>query len=249
MTASNSVHDGRPATLRRTPLWVGATLFLLAYLAVSPAQSALSDRSAPLPDDPASELLAYVRANAEAVFAVAALQVVSILGLAVFLRAVLPVLRSANATAADRLRTAGLLSVAAMLVSSALMCVTALVASSSSEDTVAGLRMASFYAGGVANVALLGIFVFGTARVLAQSGAVGAVAGLLLRQRLPTDRQGAVDGLDRRRGSRPDPPVPVGPGCGFRHSAHRTPVNAGPRRPARFASAGSGTSSRSWPSW
>jgi hypothetical protein len=159
--------------LRRTPLWLGATVFLLAYLAVSPVQGALSDRAAPLPDDPAVELLEYVRANPEAVFAVAVLQALSVLGFLVFLRAVLPALQAAGEATAGRLQAAGLVSVAAMLASSALGCMVAGVASSSSADTVADLRMASFYAGGVANVATLGLFVFGAARVLAHSGAVG----------------------------------------------------------------------------
>jgi hypothetical protein len=148
-------------------------VFLVAYLAVSPVQSALSDRAAPLPDDPAGELLAYVRANPEATIAVAALQALSVLGFLVFLRAVLPALRAANPTVAQRLGAAGVVSVAAMLVSSALAFVVASVAPSASADSVADLRMASFYAGGVANVATLGLFVYGAARVLARSGEIG----------------------------------------------------------------------------
>jgi hypothetical protein len=52
------------------------------------------------------------------------------------------------------------------VVSSALSGTLAVLASTASATTVEVLRQANFYAGGVANVVLLGLFVFGSALVL-----------------------------------------------------------------------------------
>jgi uncharacterized membrane protein len=60
-----------------------------------------------------------------------------------------------------------------MVVSSALSGTLAVLASSADETTVAVLRQASFYAGGVANVVLLGVFVFGSALVLGRERLFG----------------------------------------------------------------------------
>lgn len=166
---------GSAAAVRRAPLWLGATIFLLAYVAVSPVQGALSDRAAPLPDDPAAELAAYAGANPGAILAGAALQVLSVLGFMLFVQTVLPVLRATSPTTARRLQVVGLLSVAAMLLSSTLAAVTAAIAAPDAAETVATLRAAGFYAGGVANVALLGAFVFGAARLLARVEDIGGV--------------------------------------------------------------------------
>jgi hypothetical protein len=150
---------------------IGAAVFLVAYLAVSFAGSALSDRSLPLPDAPAADVAAYYSANPAAAVVVALLQAVSVLGFAVFTRAVVRTSVS-SPSAARRLTGASVVSVLAMLVSCALTVVLAIVAASASLDTVQVLRLGSFYAGGVANVVTLGIFVFAAAKALA--GRVGA---------------------------------------------------------------------------
>jgi hypothetical protein len=151
----------------------GAAVFLVAFLAVSFAGSALGDRSLPLPDAPAADVAAYYSANPAAAIVVAVLQAVSVLGFAVFARAVSR--RPAMAVA--------VVSVLAMLVSSALTVILTIVAGSASLDTVQALRLGSFYAGGVVNVVTLGVFVFAVAKASGFLGApsrwFGYVAGSL----------------------------------------------------------------------
>lgn len=143
---------------------VGAVGFLGVYLAVSPISDALADRPLPLPDASAADTLAYVAANPAAVTASAVLQIVSVACFALFVASVAPLLRAGRNGA--RLPLVAWCSVAAMVVSSVLVGTAAAVASSGSVDTVAALREASFYAGGVANVGTLGAFVVGAALVL-----------------------------------------------------------------------------------
>ncbi|MEV7039640.1 hypothetical protein [Amycolatopsis sp. NPDC051061] len=137
----------------------GAAVFLLAYLTVTFAGTALGDRSLPLPDASAADVAAYYSASPAAALVVAGLQVLSVLGFAVFARSVSR--RPAMVVAA--------VSVLAMLVSSALTVVLTIVAGSASLETVQALRLGSFYAGGVVNVVTLGVFV-----VIAAKGLAGA---------------------------------------------------------------------------
>lgn len=169
---------------RPTPAVAGPIGFLGAYLLASPVSDALADRPLPLPFAPVAETVAYFAANATAVVASAALQVVSVACFAVFVGAVAPVLRTGRRGAG--LPTVGWLSVAAMVVSSVLACAAALVARSGSAGTVDVLRQASFFAGGVANVVTLGVFVFGAAAILGRevlpgraTWGFGVVAGAL----------------------------------------------------------------------
>jgi hypothetical protein len=137
--------------------------FLVAYLAVSPVSGAFADRDLPLPGSPASQVAEFYSANPTAVAITAVLQVVSVACFAVFVAALAPALRAAGAA---WLPPVGYVSTAAMVVSSALAGVLAAVAPSAGDTTVTVLRQANFYAGGVVNVVLLGLFVFGTALVL-----------------------------------------------------------------------------------
>jgi hypothetical protein len=137
--------------------------FLIAYLAVGPVSGALADRDLPLPGSPAAQVVEYYVANPAAVAATALLQVVSVACFAVFVAGLAPALRAAGA---GRLPPVGYLSTAAMVVSSALSGTLAVLAPTASDATVEVLRQANFYAGGVANVVLLGVFVFGSALVL-----------------------------------------------------------------------------------
>lgn len=151
----------------------GGAVFLLAYLAVSPVAGALQDGPAPLPTAPVGETVAYLAANPGATIATSVLQAVSVLGFGVFLIAVLPALRSLDPAAARRLGSVGWLSVAAMLASCVIGVTALAMVDSVPAETVGALRMANFYTGGVANVATLGLFVFGASRVLGRALAVG----------------------------------------------------------------------------
>ena len=144
--------------------------FLAAYLAVGPVSGAFTDRPLPLPGAPASEVAAFYAANPTAVAITAGLQVVSVACFAVFVAGLAPALRAAGA---GWLPPVGYLSTAAMVVSSALSGILAVLVSSVGETTVTVLRQASFYAGGVANVVLLGVFVFGSALVLGRERLFG----------------------------------------------------------------------------
>jgi hypothetical protein len=137
--------------------------FLVAYLAVGPVSGAFTDRDLPLPGSPASQVAEFYAANPAAVAITAVLQIVSVACFAVFVSGLAPALRAADAA---WLSTVGYVSTAAMVVSSALSGTLALLASTSGDTTVTVLRQASFYAGGVVNVVLLGLFVFGSALVL-----------------------------------------------------------------------------------
>lgn len=144
--------------------------FLAAYLAVSPVSGAFVDRPLPLPGSPASEAAAFYAANPVAVSITAGLQLFSVACFAVFVAGLAPALRAVGAAWLPRV---GYLSVAAMTVSSALSVTLAMIAATAGDTTVTVLRQASFYAGGVANVVLLGVFVFGTAVVLGRERLFG----------------------------------------------------------------------------
>ncbi len=144
--------------------------FLAAYLAVGPVSGAFADRPLPMPGSSAAETAAFYAANPAAVGLTAGLQVVSVACFAVFVAGLAPALR---AVGARWLPPVGYLSVAAMVVSSALSGTLAVLAASASDATVTVLRQASFYAGGVANVVLLGVFAFGSALVLGRERLFG----------------------------------------------------------------------------
>ena len=144
--------------------------FLGAYLAVSPVAGALTDRPLPLPGSPAAEVAAFYAANPVAVGITAGLQTLSVACFAVFVAALAPALRAAGAA---WLPGVGYLSTAAMVVSSALSVTLAIIASAADDMTVEILRQASFYAGGVVNVVLIGVFVLGAAVVLGRDGLFG----------------------------------------------------------------------------
>ena len=145
--------------------------FLGAYLAASPVSSAVADRPLPMPNSPAAEVAAYYAANPLAVGLTASLQVVSVACFAVFVGFLAPALRAVGAAWLPRV---GYLSVAAMVVSSALSATLAMVVTSASDAVVQALRQANFYAGGVVNVVTLGVFVVGAALLLGRERLFGA---------------------------------------------------------------------------
>lgn len=145
--------------------------FLGAYLAATPVSSAVADRPLPMPGAPAAEVAAYYAANPLAVGLTASLQVVSVACFAVFVAFLAPALRAVGAAWLPRV---GYLSVAAMVVSSALSATLAMVVTSASDAVVLALRQANFYAGGVVNVVTLGVFVVGAALLLGRERLFGA---------------------------------------------------------------------------
>jgi hypothetical protein len=145
--------------------------FLGAYLAASPVSSAVADRPLPMPNSPAAEVAAYYAANPLAVGLTASLQVVSVVCFAVFVGFLAPALRAVGAAWLPRV---GYLSVAAMVVSSALSATLAMVVTSAGDAVVLALRQANFYAGGVVNVVTLGVFVVGAALLLGRERLFGA---------------------------------------------------------------------------
>lgn len=171
--------SSQPAAVhvRRDPrgsrLLSGAAVFLLAYLAVSPVSGALADRGLPLPGAAAEVVAAYYAANPAAAFAGAGLQALSVAGLALFVTAIRPLLRTDSPAVARSLHLLGWVAVAAMVVSSAITCLLAVIAGSVSPQTVETLRMAGFYSGGVVHVVALGGFVLGTAIALGRIGVAG----------------------------------------------------------------------------
>lgn len=151
----------------------GAAVFLVAYLAVSPVAGMFATGDIPLPTDPGERIKAFLVANPLAAISGAILQAVSVLGFAAFARVVVPV-------AGNRaLGVVAGISVAAMLTSSAITIVSALFAADLSADALSVLRLASFYAGGVLNVATLGFVAFVASRQLLRIRAVGRATAIL----------------------------------------------------------------------
>lgn len=145
----------------------GAAIYLVAFLAVSPVAGMFATGDMPLPTDPGEQIKAYLVASPLAAISGAILQAVSVLGFAVFARVVVPV------TGNRALGVVAGISVAGMLTSSAITIASALFAADLSAETHSVLRLASFYAGGVLNVATLGFVAFAASRQLLRIGAVG----------------------------------------------------------------------------
>ncbi|GIF77428.1 hypothetical protein [Asanoa siamensis] len=164
-------------------LIVPAAAFLLLYLSVDFVSPNVASSPAPRPNAPAAEVRAWLVENPLAMSLTSALQLASVVALAVFVVAL-----GSVAGAAYRARAAGLIAAACMVLSSLLGWVLAAVAPSVSDGVAGGLRTANFIAGGTAHVAALGVFVllasrldlFGRGmRVFAWVAAVPAVASLV----------------------------------------------------------------------
>ncbi|TQL67647.1 hypothetical protein FB381_1529 [Nocardioides albertanoniae] len=152
--------------LSRTAI-AGAAVFLVAYLAVSPVAGMFAEGAVPLPTDSGAQIKAFVVDNPLAAITGALLQAVSVVGFAAFARVVV------SRTGDRAVGIAAGISVAAMLVSSAITIASAVLAPDLSAETHSMLRLASFYAGGVVNVATLGFVAFFGARQLRAAGLVG----------------------------------------------------------------------------
>ena len=171
------VATGRPAILSM----IGALAFVGFYLAMDFVHGAVATGSRPLPNDPDNVIYRYLVNDSAAVAAGAAMMLVSVSGLALFLVATRRALPALPNPWGYRF---GVLAVAAMSVSIALSMMLAGTASSMSVNTAVWLNQAGFIAGGVAHVVCLGLYVGVTGRQLAARGPrvlamVAAVPALL----------------------------------------------------------------------
>jgi hypothetical protein len=149
------------ARLRIGPrLILPAAAFFLLYLSVDFIAPNFASSSLPLPNSPAAEARAWFAENPLAASLTGILQLASVLALAAFVVALGRV-----AGPGYRARTAGLVAVACMAVSSVLAWVLAAVAPSVSDGVAGALRTANFIAGGTAHVVALGVFVLLAARL------------------------------------------------------------------------------------
>lgn len=143
---------------------VAAAVFLVAYLLVGPLAGPLADRDLPLPDAAAADIAAFYAANPTAALVGATLQLISVIGLLVFAQMI---------AAGSRPTAFARIAVGAMVVSCLLTGVVTVVAGDVADQTVALLRQAGFYAGGVVHVVTLGIFSLLAASMLHRRGLVG----------------------------------------------------------------------------
>ena len=137
---------------RTTAPLIGAAAFLLIYLAVSPVANAIAPL--PMPDAPVADVYAYFTDHGAASIVTGLLQLLSVAGFALFVRASLR-----QVTDSPRRRAGlalGSIAVAAMLVSCAVAIILPLAADGLTPDTVDTWRQVSFYAGGVVHVVALG---------------------------------------------------------------------------------------------
>lgn len=149
---------------RRTlsPL-IGALIFLLLYLSVSPVVGAFTVGALPLPGTPAVEVHDYLAANTTPSFLTGLLQGLSGLGLAAVVAGPMTKTRGAKAPLRLMSQVSGWIAVAAILASAALSIVLGIIAPTAGTDAVEMVRNISFYAGGVVHVVALGVFTLSVA--------------------------------------------------------------------------------------
>jgi len=156
---------------------IGALIFLVLYLAVSPVAGAFSVGELPLPGSPAIEVHEYLAANTIPSIVTGVLQGLSGLGLAMVVASPLTCVGGARAA---RLRVlgsiAGWIAVAAILISAVLSIVLGVISPTAGTDVVAVIRNLSFYAGGVVHVTALGVFTLSIAAMRGWTRTVRIVA-------------------------------------------------------------------------
>lgn len=188
MSTSSAIHDnvaGRRSARRPAVLaLVGAIVFVGCYLLVDVVKGAVETSSQPLPNDPDNDIYRYLVDNSAAVAMTAGMQLLSMVGLLLFIINGRGGLALPDDSRVNRGHAAGLLAVVAMTVSVALSMVLAATASTMSVGTAVTLNTASFIAGGVTHVVCLGIFALLTSRAHTSRpvrivGVVAAVPALL----------------------------------------------------------------------
>jgi hypothetical protein len=143
---------------------IGGLVFLVGYLLVGPVAGALADRDLPLPDAAAGEVAGYYAAHRAAALVGAALQLASVAGLLLFAHAI---------GVGGRAAAASRVAVATMVLASLLTGALTVMAGDAADQSVALVREAGFYAGGVAHVVTLGLFSLLAASALHQRGLLG----------------------------------------------------------------------------
>jgi hypothetical protein len=164
MSATPQVHD---ISARRRPAMLallGAILFVAFYFSVDIVQAVVAIGSLPLPGAPSGEVYDYFVANRPATALISVAQLLSVAGLAMFIGYARRTLGPSSEPRSTWGNTAGLAAVAAMVVSVGLSLVLSFAVSDMSVGAVAAFRQASFIAGGVAHVVLLGTYVGLTGR-------------------------------------------------------------------------------------
>lgn len=160
MTADPDIAPTQLRAQTSLPL-LGAAVFLLLYLAVSPVADAIAPL--PLPDAPIEDVYAYFTDHGAASLVTGVLQLASVAGFALFLNT-----SSARVVDTNQRRPGlvfGWIAVAAMAVSCLVALFLPLTAAGQTPETVEIWRQVSFYAGGVVHVVALG----GVALVIAAS--------------------------------------------------------------------------------
>lgn len=162
---------------------IGAAVFLLAYLAVSPVVDAVAPL--PLPGASSDEVYSYFTDHGSASIATGSLQLVSVAGFVLFLCSATR--RAAASPQRCAVRIIGWIAAVAMVVSCVIALVLPLAADSLSPQQVEMWRQASFFSGGVIHVVALGgvaltIGLWGSwtrpVRVMAWIAAVPALASV-----------------------------------------------------------------------
>lgn len=154
------VEGQQAVSMRRRTLspLIGALIFIVLYLAVSPVAGAFSTGEMPLPGAPAVEVHDYLAVNTIPSLWTGVLQGLSGVGLAIVVAGLSTAACERNAGLRAIRRVAGWVAVAAILVSAALSILLGIIAPTAGTDAVDMVRNISFYAGGVVHVVALGIF-------------------------------------------------------------------------------------------
>jgi hypothetical protein len=159
MSAPELTETSRSRVLTPLP---GAIAFLVLYLAVDVAASAVGNGDRPMPGASADAVYEYIRANTTGSILTGVLQALSVLGLLVVVAGPATRVGSGTTTEGVRRRASvafGVVAVGAMLVSAAVSITMGLLAPSASVGTVTTLRNIGFYTGGAVHIVALGLFV------------------------------------------------------------------------------------------
>lgn len=152
-----------PAAVRGpNSLGLGGVLFAVLFLSSQTVAGLFATGSAPLPDAAAAEIAAYHAENQLAAVVLSTFHAVAALVLLVFVRPMVTLVRGAagnRPVLSTVAAVAGVLAAASLFASAVLGLTLALFASGWELGTVAGVRMANFYTGGVVHVVSLGGFV------------------------------------------------------------------------------------------
>lgn len=143
-----------PASARRTAL-AGAIVFPASYFLVDVVAN---PGKIPMPDATADEVYNYAVTHASSVALTGVMQLISVIGLAVFVHSVRRVIGSDGRKGWGH--TAGFAAVTMMCLSVLTMFGSALFAADMSAGTVSTIRTVGFITGGVAHVLALGAYVW-----------------------------------------------------------------------------------------